>query len=231
MYETERYDNYLKTLGDRVTYLNYQNADLEKTISNKQSDLNTLSDLIVDLQQTLQLLSEFTYHSLDTYINNINNFLARFIEVIDPEYPYTIKLTYAKSEGITNKVTISVSKIIDEEVVPLIKSSGEGFCALVSILLYIYFHLKFRKSEESYMFLDEALAAVSENYHEMVAYVLRTLSKEYNINILLITHLHTLARLSDNILEMTSGYAQKVKEIHSDVENVEVEEDDNDAID
>lgn len=202
-------------------------AQNKETLAKYKEEI-TKNTEIVNRQQSLQkLINTYSTVLVSYYTKEVSDFINKVLKTIIPDYTHTIVLKEATS-GQTNKTVIGIYKQIDgnpDSLQNLVKSSGGGICSIVSQILFIYFHLRFRKSTVSEISMDEQLSQLSLTYQPAMSQFLKYVSKQYKINVILTTHSPSLTRFSDNIFETRKGYVNEIlgEDLESAEEDMELE--------
>jgi DNA repair exonuclease SbcCD ATPase subunit len=97
-----------------------------------------------------------------------------------------------------------------------LKAFGGGVASIQSLILRVLV-LK-RKKLAPYLFLDESLAALSEEYVQQAALFLKEVCKRFEVNILLITHNKTFQEYADHVYRVVPKV--EGEETYTEIEKV-----------
>ena len=167
-------------------YLNNQRTNLTKRLE----DLNNEKNLILEVNKIISTSANVTIDNLKTWIETILN---ETISTLFPEENFKIEINLSDKSGLDFIIYDGESKINFWD-------TGGGFVDIINILMQlIIIHLS---NNEKILIADEPLKHLDSSKQEPMARLLSEISKELDIQIILITHSNDFAEASDNTITL-----------------------------
>lgn len=193
---------------------------VKKRINNKELIQNQLNNLKINHKQKKKLLhnkdcameivksvsketqSQLEYHLSDMVSMGMNT-------VFDNEYGFKIKFEEKRGKTECNLFFEKMGKLVD----PL-NFSGGGEADIAAFCLRCA-AWSMDKRYRNLLILDEPLKYVSRNYHEKAGKLIKTLSEQLNLQIIMVTHSEKFTQYADSIFEVKQDKngISKVKQI------------------
>ena len=203
--------NELKKMQTKFDQMQGQKALLIKQ-KNDAETTKTLSehnyDLCLKARIVIQTVAENTQRQLEYHFSN----LVSMALAIFPD-PHTFELRFVQRRN-RMEADLIFSKN-GNETDDLINAAGGGVVDIASLALM--FACQGLSNSEPVMLLDEPAKFLSLDLHEKASEMLKLLSQELKLQIIMISHLPNMITAADNIinLENINGVAQ-IKEVTND---------------
>jgi DNA repair exonuclease SbcCD ATPase subunit len=198
------YRKIIDKLTGRLDYLSVKIKEREKNIKEAEKNLET----VIQVQEIVKKLAVETQGRIKYRIEKI---IQLALDTCFPE-EYVFSLDYSV---VSDKTEYKLTFLKDGCEESIMKESGGG---LIDVLSFVFrVALWSLSSTRNVLLLDEPFSALSRDLHEKVGVILQKISKELNIQILMITHNDKMVEFGDKVFKIGS-----VKEDGYKVSTVEI---------
>lgn len=186
--------NIEKKIISYESILNTKREDLkvcEHTIENLLNEI----DILREGQAIVQSAAKVTQESLEVQLSN--SVSALLSGVLDD--PYTFKVDFIPKRN-SMECNLLFEKSDGKEIRSLkpLEGCGHGAADLASIGLKTSFNM-LKDNCRNTIIVDEPFRALSRERHPLAAKVLKEISEELNIQIIVVTHTEALAKEADRV--------------------------------
>lgn len=196
---------FIKQSGDAaIAY----HKSLERSYTQAEMDLSRSRGLIQDYNKCISLFQTWISKITDQNINSISELVTNGLSHVVEDQNLEFKIT---QELKNNKSNFKISMVNSGRESDPVDGSGGGIASLVSTIIRFSLTAKFGLSK--IILLDETLSSLSNSYVPAAATFLRELCKEFNIDILMVTHNSDFIQESDTAYEAINNGKLKLKRI------------------
>lgn len=182
--------------------LNLLKSDLQSNTIN----VNKLKDKLMKLEECQTIIQKASKDAMESVKDKVTEMSSDALTALTGK-PYTIKITF-QTRGKQNQTMEADLKLVDEHnhETDMMRSSGGGLRDTVSLLLRLSLHSISEPRTRSILILDEPLKNLSEGMRELGGELLRKLSEELNMQIIMTTNEYQFIDASDMTVEVIKGY-------------------------
>jgi len=177
---------------------------LEKEQKQIQEELLSLEQDSADFRERLthlhiaeKILQEVVEKVSQQNLLKIEAFVNRALSLIFTD----LNLSFKIGQDVKRGNNVYFFEILQDNVRGSINSFGGGIIAVIAVVLKILFNIITKRFP--LLVFDETLSFLAVNYIPAMSEFLKTLSKEFNLPILLVTHQKEFAVSADNCLEIS----------------------------
>lgn len=185
----------------RLDALESEKLSLETQLANARS-------ISQDYNKCIALFQEWISKVLDQNVNSISDLVTNGLSHVISDQDLQFRIN---QELKNNKPLFKIQMINDGRECDPVDGTGGGVASLISTV--IRFTLTARFGLSRLILLDETLSSLSNAYVPPAASFLRQLCKEFNIDILMVTHNSDFINESDTSYEAINDGKLKLKRI------------------
>lgn len=179
----------LKTLENRKT-------QIQEEINRKEKESSWCRERLTHLHIAEKILQDVVEKVSKQNLLKIESFVNRALSLIFTD----MNLSFKIEQDVKRGNNVYSFEILKDDIRGSIHSFGGGVIAVISVVLKILFNIVTKRFP--LLVLDETLSFLAVNYIPAMSEFLKTLSKEFNIPILLVTHQKEFAVAADNCFEV-----------------------------
>lgn len=177
----------------------------------KQNKLNQIESEISILEKSGKILQSFLSSVEHDIINRFENLISSGVKEVF-EKNYEIKIVFSNTQNNINADFIV--RLPDGKEVNIYEGEGGGLKDFISVLQRILYIILEPNRPDKILFLDENLKHLDATRAIKAFNFIRKLTKELDVQILFITHLDILNKISmeedDNIIEVSNINGQSI---------------------
>ena len=183
----------------QVQYKTLENnvKQIQDTISRKDKECAWAKERLTHLHIAEKILQDVVEKVSKQNLLKIEAFVNRALSLIFTDLNLSFKIGQEVKRG-NNVYSFEICK---DDIRGSINSFGGGVVAVIAVVLKILFNIVTRRFP--ILVLDETLSFLAVNYIPAMSEFLKTLSKEFNLPILLVTHQKEFAVSADNCYEVS----------------------------
>lgn len=192
----------LRDAENLFTTLKTQDTERRRRLHKLEMECKELSERVTNIAKSEQVLMLMSQEILGKSTATIDDLLTNGLRAVFNDQSLTFKTTIDKYRG---RTAVKFQLLENGYSKPLMESYGGGPLAMAALLLRIatIILLDMRRV----LFLDETLAHLSEAYHANASKLLKSLCRELDFQIVMITHQPAFAEYADNHYEVTPSHA------------------------
>lgn len=200
-----------------ITYLQQLFGQLNNQFISKKTILedrkhqlrDTLQDIIIaedkiDLfKKTSNFLNKFSSSLRDSVSKKIEILVTQILQKILKDDRYNFKINFIQRKNSVDAVFLLYDKLNNSEV-DIINSSGGGVADIISTILFFIF-LEIHNPKSDFIIFDEVGKHISADKRSEFFKLLKDLAKEYNKQIIYVSHQQEILDIADNIIKLDVG--------------------------
>jgi ABC-type glutathione transport system ATPase component len=159
-----------------------------------EADVNKLRHEDVTLERVAALFRQLLQNCALSYAEGVSGMVTEGLKAVFHDQELEFRVLLEERHGKVHAV-FKTRNLAQEVEGGAMDSFGGGVAAVQSLLLRVLILLKSGKAP--YLFLDESLAALSEEYVHACGTFLARLCKDLGVNVLLVTHNRAFVEESD----------------------------------
>jgi len=151
--------------------------------------------------KTSDFLNRFSSVLREQISKEIENLVSKVIQRVLQTDRYSFKIHFQVKRGTTEAVFYLWDKL-NKHNIDLIDSSGGGIADIVSTILFFSF-LQIKDSKSDFLIFDEVGKNISADRREDFFLLLKELIKNYDKQIIYVTHQNELIDVADSVIRLT----------------------------
>lgn len=181
----------------QIKALENQKNQIEVDIRKKGEDCSSFRERLTHLHIAERVLQEVVEKVSKQNLAKIESFVDRALSLIFPDLNLSFKIEQDVKRG--NNVYSFV--ILKDQIRGGVNSFGGGVIAVISVVLKILFNIVTKRFP--LLVLDETISFLAVNYIPAMSDFLKTLAKEFDLPIVLVTHQKEFAIAADQCYEFS----------------------------
>lgn len=159
---------------------------MEKQYKNEKSSLKESKSYLSYVEQAQTITQHISQTIQQQAHNKIANVVSRCLETVFDDVNYGFKINFEKKRGRTEAVLILLKE--GHEITDPLEADSGGVIDIASFALRLSCLMLAKPILRRIMILDEPFKNVSANYRNNVRIMLEELSKDFHIQIIMVTH-------------------------------------------
>lgn len=181
---------------------------LEKELAASEIQLSEVRGESSDYSKCISLFQEWVSKIIDQNVNGISDLVSSGLSSVIDDQNIQFKIT---QELKNNKPIFKVLAVNGGRECDPVEGTGGGVASLISTIIRFTLTAKFGLSR--LILLDETLSSLSNAYVPAAAAFLRELCKEFDIDILMVTHNSDFINESDTSYEAINDGKLKLRRV------------------
>jgi DNA repair exonuclease SbcCD ATPase subunit len=189
----------VSTIRNRFNELQSDRKFLEKSIDSEKVKLfqsQKRYETGLKAREILQVVAKNVQSNLEFHISSLVTLALN--SIFPNTYEFVAK--FELKRGATECMLGLVKTGETEEIISPLDAVGGGLCDVVSLALRLSYW--FLRKNRPTLILDEPMRNLSRNYHESASILLKTLSKDLGLQLILVSHIPEILVEADNVIEI-----------------------------
>ena len=172
---------------------------VEESLSRTKDEVSQLQRSLADHEEAREIIRMVGLKTQEQIQYHISDVTTLALESVFPD-PYQLKVEFVQRR---NKTECDLKFVRDNYEIDPMEASGVGAIDVASFALRIASWSMSHPRSRNVILLDEPFRCLSKNYQPYASEMLKELSRQLNLQLIITTHEEALAESADRIFEVT----------------------------